>query len=213
MGAEAQSPARVLWLLSGQGTEPLPLRLFFIALALMIATTVSAQSPPSPAETSAPAATNRAATAPPAFAVSEVDAAGLKKLLLRDASESHPLLVTFWATWCEPCREEFPDLVKIDADYRSRGLEFITISLDDLTDIKTTVPQFLKQMRAQMPSYLLNASEPETAINEVDPTWSGGLPATFLFDAQGRMVFKQMGRIKPAELRQAIEKAVASEKP
>lgn len=143
--------------------------------------------------------------------VSEVDAVGLKKLLQRDAAQSHPLLVNFWATWCEPCREEFPDLVKIDAEYRSRGLEFITVSLDDTTDIKTAVPKFLKEMRAEMPSYLLNATEPETAINEVDPAWNGGLPATFLFDSQGKIVFKQMGRVKPAELRQAI-KAVIGDK-
>lgn len=182
------------------------------ALLFAIGSVAQAQSPPASSgpERSAPgsSAGATATTAPPAFMVSEVDAAGLKKLLQRDAAQAHPLLVNFWATWCEPCREEFPDLVKIDAEYRSRGLEFITISLDDATDIKTTVPKFLKEMRAQMPSYLLNASEPETAINEVDPAWSGGLPATFLFDAQGKIVFKQLGRIKPAELRQAIEKAV-----
>lgn len=181
-------------------------------LLFAVGSVTQAQSPPSSssAEKSAPASPKSNATnAPPAFAVSEVDANGLKKLLQRDAAQAHPLLVNFWATWCEPCREEFPDLVKINAEYRARGLEFITISLDDATDIKTAVPKFLKEMRAEeMPSYLLNETEPETAINEVDPSWSGGLPATFLFDAQGKIVFKQMGRIKPAELRQAIEKAV-----
>ncbi|MGA9997285.1 MAG: TlpA disulfide reductase family protein, partial [Pyrinomonadaceae bacterium] len=200
----------------GQRTEPLPLRLFcvscLVAVMLMLAANALAQSPPasSNAEKSVPgSASTNATNAPPAFAVSEVDANGLKKLLQRDATQAHPLLVNFWATWCEPCREEFPDLVKINAEYRARGLEFITISLDDATDIKTAVPKFLKEMRAEeMPSYLLNETEPETAINEVDPSWSGGLPATFLFDAQGKIVFKQMGRIKPAELRQAIEKAV-----
>src|SRR5688572_5648600 len=39
-----------------------------------------------------------------------------------------PLLINFWATWCVPCREEFPDLVKIDGEYKGK-IDFITISL------------------------------------------------------------------------------------
>ena len=46
--------------------------------------------------------------------ITQVDAATLKNLL---KTNGKPLLVNFWATWCDPCREEFPDLVKIDADY------------------------------------------------------------------------------------------------
>lgn len=140
--------------------------------------------------------------------VREIDAAGLKKLLQRDVAANRPLLVNFWATWCEPCRDEFPDLVQIDAQYRSRGLEFVTVSLDDAADINTSVPQFLREMRAQMPAYLLNTAEPEAAIMTVDPAWGGGLPATFLFDARGNVVFKHIGRVKPAELRPAIQKVI-----
>ena len=66
-------------------------------------------------------------------------------MLKRD--NARPLLVNFWATWCDPCREEFPDLVKIDADFRRKGLDFITVSLDDLSEIKTEVPKFLRRCR------------------------------------------------------------------
>ena len=142
--------------------------------------------------------------------VQAVDAAGMKKLLERDPSQkARPLLVNFWATWCGPCRDEFPDLVKIDAEYRARGLDFIIISVDEVTEINRGVPQFLQEMRAQMPAYLLNTPEPEAAISAVDPTWEGNLPATFLYDAQGRIVFKHMGRINPKELREALEKVVS----
>jgi thiol-disulfide isomerase/thioredoxin len=158
----------------------------------------------------------RAAATPPqtrkaavrAQAVREIDAEGLKKLLQREGNQSRPLLVNFWATWCDPCRDEFPDLVQIDKDYKARGLEFITVSLDDPAEIKTVVPQYLKQMRARMPAYLLNVPDPEPVIKWVDAEWGGGLPATFLFDAQGQMTFKHTGRIKPAELRTAIEKVI-----
>src|SRR5436309_14420814 len=71
--------------------------------------------------------------------VREINLDGLKKLLQRDPKDTRPLLINFWATWCDPCREEFPDLVKLDVDYSSKNLNFVAISLDDVTDIKTAV--------------------------------------------------------------------------
>ena len=161
---------------------------------------------------SAPAqSTNGAEKSPKAVAetiiVKDVDQAGLTALLKRD--NGRPLLVNFWATWCEPCRDEFPDLIKIDSEYRPLGLDFITVSLDDFSEIKTEVPKFLKQMGANMPAYLLNVADPEPSIKAVDPNWGGALPATVLYDKHGKIVFKHFGRIKPEPLRAAIEKIVS----
>jgi len=140
--------------------------------------------------------------------IREIDLEGLKKLLQRDPKDTRPLLINFWATWCDSCREEFPDLVKIDSDYRAKGLNFVAISLDDVTDVKTKVEPFLKEMKATMPVVLLNVNDPEPAIHTVDPTWQGDMPATFLYDRDGKVIFKHFGRIKPDELRSIIDKQV-----
>jgi thiol-disulfide isomerase/thioredoxin len=141
--------------------------------------------------------------------IREINLDGLKQIIQRDPKDTRPLLINFWATWCDPCREEFPDLVKVDVDYRSKGLNFVAVSLDDISDIKTAVPKFLKEMKAEMPVVLLNVNDPEPAIKAVDATWDGQLPATFLYDKEGKVVFKHFGRIEPAALRAAIDKAVA----
>src|ERR1700716_1995564 len=141
--------------------------------------------------------------------VREIDLEGLKKILQRDPKDTRPLLINFWATWCDGCREEFPDLVKIDNDYRDK-LNFVSISLDEVTEIKTTVPAFLKTMKAQMPVVLLNVKDPEPAIHAVDATWDGALPATYLYDKDGKIVFKYFGAIKPGDLRSAIDKALGN---
>lgn len=143
----------------------------------------------------------------PAVVVNAIDTDALKGLISQE--RTGPLLVNFWATFCDPCRDEFPDLVKIDKDFRPRSLEFVTVSLDDMEDIKTSVPKFLGSMKATMPAYLLNASDPEPAINLVDPNWRGDLPATFLYNEKGEVVYKHIGRVNTAELREAIEKAVS----
>ena len=145
----------------------------------------------------------------PATVVQAIDFEELKVLFKQE--REHPLLVNFWATYCDPCRDEFPDLVKIDKDYRPRSLEFVTISLDDMSDLKTSVPKFLDSMKATMPAYLLNVPDPEPTIDFVDPRWQGSLPATFLYNEKGEIVYKHIGRVNTAELREAIEKVVKKE--
>jgi thiol-disulfide isomerase/thioredoxin len=139
--------------------------------------------------------------------VAELNTESLKALLTQH--KQRPLLVNFWATWCDPCRDEFPELVKLDAEFRPRALDFVTVSLDDVQAIKTDVPKFLIDMKATMPAYLLNVPDPEPAINVVDPKWQGDLPATFLYNANGEVVYKRFGRVDAAELRAAIEKATS----
>ncbi|MDQ3907543.1 MAG: redoxin domain-containing protein [Acidobacteriota bacterium] len=191
---------------------------FTFTLALCACALVHAQTPRAPkpdAKTPAgpakPPATS-GATASTSPAVTELDLEGLKKLLARgdDPSKAKPLLVNFWATWCDPCRDEFPDLVKIDNDYKTRGLEFASVSGDDVSEIKSAVPQFLRQMHAGMTPYLLNVPDMGEAINLVDPTWGGELPATYLYDRAGRVVFKHFGRVDPKELRAALDKVLAA---
>jgi thiol-disulfide isomerase/thioredoxin len=167
-------------------------------------------TPAPPAQTSAkPAAPPAAKTDAPLPVVTELNIEGLKKLFERgDPSKAKPLLVNFWATWCDPCRAEFPDLVKVDADYKSRGLDFVVVSGDDISDIKTGVPKFLQEMNAQMPAYLLNVLDMSEAINAVDTTWGGEMPATYLFDKSGQVAFKHFGRIDPKELRAALDKVL-----
>jgi thiol-disulfide isomerase/thioredoxin len=138
--------------------------------------------------------------------VAPIDTDALKSLITQQ--RQGPLLVNFWATFCDPCREEFPDLVKIDHEYRPHSLEFVTVSLDDVSDIKTEVPKFLDAMKATGPAYLLDASDPEPAIKLMDPRWSGALPATFLFNEKGEVVYKHIGRVDPSELRAEIDKLV-----
>ncbi len=142
--------------------------------------------------------------------VTQIDEIALKDLLKRDGANNKPLLVNFWATWCDPCREEFPDLVKLDADYKGK-IDLITISLDDLAEINRDVPKFLAEMKAEMPGYLLKSSNDEAAIASVSKSWQGGLPFTILFNGQGEPVYFIQGKFKTEILKAEIEKTLANQ--
>lgn len=117
------------------------------------------------------------------------------------------LLVNFWATWCDPCREEFPDLVRIDADYKGK-LDLITISLDELAEIDRDVPKFLAAVKAEMPAYLLKAADDDAAIRLVSKDWSGNLPLTLLIDANGSVAYQRNGKFRYETLKENIDRTL-----
>lgn len=137
--------------------------------------------------------------------VKQLNIAGLRKAL---TPAGKPLLVNFWATWCDPCREEFPDLVKLDADYKGK-IDFITISLDELSEIARDVPKFLAEMKAEMPAYLLKAEDDDAAIAIVSKDFAGALPFTILYDASGKQAYFRQGKVKMETLRAELDKLLS----
>lgn len=147
------------------------------------------------------------AKAPPAssnIAVTQIDIEGLKRLLRPNAK---PLVVNFWATWCVPCREEFPDLVKLETMFKGR-IDVITISLDDPPEIDTEVKKFLAEMKAAMPAYLLHTPDPDAAIGLVSKDWAGNLPLTLVYAADGSVVYFRNGKFRYDALKENIDRAL-----
>ena len=123
--------------------------------------------------------------------------------------EGKGLLVNVWATWCIPCVEEFPDLVRLDAEYRGKGLDVVVVSLDFDDEIDGKVRPFLRRMKAGMPAYINAFAPPENLITALHSDWSGGVPATFVFDKNGRFVTMAVGKQSYKTLRGLAERALA----
>ena len=139
-----------------------------------------------------------------------IDGAGLKALLPATGSKK-PVLINFWATWCGPCRVEFPELIAIDRDYREKGLHFALVSVDEFAVIETRVPEFLREYKATMPSYLIdlpNRIEIAKAVRQIAPGFVDRYPLTLLFDGKGKLVYRKVGVINPKILRFHIDKTL-----
>jgi thiol-disulfide isomerase/thioredoxin len=192
-------------------------KLLFIA-ALLVASLACAATQGAGGASAQKQSNARAATSKPAAGVTEpspkvteIKEAELKSLLGAGNARQRPLLVNFWATWCEPCRAEFPDLVKIRSQYTNDQLDFVVVSLDDPPDISKAVPQFLAEVHATaLPAYLLHADDEDAAIKMVDPAWDGELPATFLYDRKGKLAYTHKGVVTPAEVQAAIEAVLSA---
>ena len=134
-------------------------------------------------------------------AVRTLDEAGWKKLL--SENRGRVLLVIFWATWCGPCRDEFPGLVKLRKLYKGRGVEIIPISMDDAA-LGPEVESFLRSYGVDFPSYLQVFEDITGFADRLDPDWFGALPATFLYDRWGRLVGKFQGAMKYEDMEKAV---------
>jgi len=96
------------------------------------------------------------------------------------------VLVNVWATWCMPCREEFPDLLHVARELAPKGLRLVLVSVDfEGTEDQTT--KFLSSQGVDFPTFVRTGKD-EVFVDGLEPQWTGAIPATFLYDADGKLV-------------------------
>jgi thiol-disulfide isomerase/thioredoxin len=102
------------------------------------------------------------------------------------AHKGKVVLVEFWATWCVPCREEMPELIKLEAKLRARGLDVVMISVDDPSD-EAKAAKVLKDTGMPVPGFLRKTDDDDKFCVAVDPAWSSGaVPAIFIYNRAGK---------------------------
>jgi thiol-disulfide isomerase/thioredoxin len=128
----------------------------------------------------------------------EIDEAGVKELVKNDSDKLR--LINVWATWCGPCRIEFPELVTMHRMYRGRDFELITISSDP-PGRTPKVHEFLKEQEASTRNFIFADEDSYALIEAVDPDWEGALPYTLLVAPGGEVIYRHMGAIDPLEVK------------
>ncbi|NQU10079.1 TlpA family protein disulfide reductase [bacterium] len=117
------------------------------------------------------------------------------------------VLVNFWATWCIPCREEFPDLLRLHRVDAGRGLRLVLVSGD--TD-PLTARRFLIEQGVTFPSFIKEKTESDQRfIEELEPVWSGLYPSTFVYDGQGQLRASFEGKTTYAVFAAAVQEVLA----
>jgi thiol-disulfide isomerase/thioredoxin len=138
----------------------------------------------------------------------EIDAGGLRQAIARE--KGHVVLVNFWATWCEPCREEYPDLVRLEKAYRERGLRVIGISTD-FDKQRPAAEKFVAQNRPEFPNYhKKSGGDDQNFIEAVDAKWGGELPFSVVYGPDGKKTRTLSGKQSYGDFEGAVRDLLKS---
>src|SRR5215469_6088655 len=130
-----------------------------------------------------------------------VSAQELKKL--RSNPDKKMLLVSFWATWCSSCIQEFPDVEDTFRMYSVRDFDLVTVSAN-MPDEKDSVMRLLQKMHATSRNLLFDSNDTATLQLAFDPAWGSAVPYTVLIAPDGKILYKKQGTIEILELRRTI---------
>jgi len=132
-----------------------------------------------------------------------IDGKGYEKLVQQYRGK--PLLVNFWATWCEPCRDEYPMLNELAKQYASQGLKVVGVNLDDDGDL-ILMRRFIARYKPVFPNYRKKPGGEEPFRQTVLPGWNGSLPISVFYAPDGQRAGQFIGERK----RDAYEGAIRS---
>lgn len=138
------------------------------------------------------------------ISVEKIDKQKLEKII--NQRNGKPLFINLWATWCVPCREEFPTINKLVDEYKN--IDFIGISIDYPDEVESKIIPFLKSQKAKFVSFVNGFEKDEDLINFLDKDWNGALPATFIFNLKGEKISFLEGKKSYDEFKKEIKNSL-----
>jgi thiol-disulfide isomerase/thioredoxin len=118
---------------------------------------------------------------------------------LRQNPSKHMTLISFWATWCGSCIDEFADFQETFQMYRVRDFDLITVSAN-MPDEKEGVMRMLEKKHATSRNLLFASNDTAALQAAFDPDWESAVPYTVLFAPDGKVLYKNLGSVDILEL-------------
>ena len=102
-------------------------------------------------------------------------------------------VINFWATWCKPCIDELPGFMAVHEQYKDNpNFKMILVSLDHKRQLNTKVKRFIAKNNIEAEVLLLDESRHASEwMPEIEQTWVGAIPATFLYKNDEKLFFRQ----------------------
>ncbi|RXJ03827.1 TlpA family protein disulfide reductase [Anaerobacillus alkaliphilus] len=116
----------------------------------------------------------------------------------RSLSDFHGNIVVLnlWASWCPPCRDEMPDLIKLDNQYKGKGVKVVGVNMATLERNEGATEQFMEEFNVNFPTFIDLPTESTNQRGIVESLYQvRALPATYILDEQGRIFISIRGKV------------------
>lgn len=100
-------------------------------------------------------------------------------------------VINFWATWCAPCVKELPYFEKLYHQYSGKNVEVILVSLDFPNKYESHLKPFMAKNHLKARVIALDDPNSNQWIPQIDPNWSGAIPATLIYNKDKRRFYEQ----------------------
>ena len=94
----------------------------------------------------------------------------------------HPVMLSFWATWCLPCIHEIPYLQETARKYQHKNVELVLVSLDFRESYPSAIESFIRKHQYQASFYWLDETNADHFCPKIDGKWDGSIPATLFLN-------------------------------
>ena len=115
------------------------------------------------------------------------------------------LVLDFYATWCQPCRESVPLLLDLRKRYGPKGLSVVGLNVGGPGDLDA-VPKFVEELKIDYP-----LGVPDQALTDLLMSDSDAIPQTFVFDRQGHLIRRYVGVFDASDIDDLIKSALQTE--
>lgn len=114
------------------------------------------------------------------------------------------VLVNFWASWCTPCKVEFPALLALREKMANQGLKVVFVSIDEIPELPAA-EEFLRQQGVQFQTFY-KGEQPAGFIKDLFPDWQGSVPVSLLFSPDLKLIDAWEGDASAKELEERVSR-------
>ena len=134
-----------------------------------------------------------------------LDYDGLEPYLINNNDKTY--VVNFWATWCAPCIKELPHFEMLNANYKSKDVEVLLVSLDFPQQYEKKLKPYIKEHDLKSKILVLDDVDQNRWIPKINENWDGAIPVTIIYNKDKREFYDRTFTYKEleAELKQFLK--------